>query len=182
MDDAVNLVHAAWTSKLTCDSLESSVTWHHKSISWSLSKVKHLRQPLSSCREQMHVSHTRVLLTTAWLRYVLTYLDFNLDHWSSVLRVLQAIFWDSGLSIVQVPTDPTKWKLKKSNCQRAFEASKAKCDELTKYLGDKNMSVPDFSAHFYSKNPQVPVLPGDMAVHGQEHDFLLVIFFSPAPD
>ncbi len=43
------------------------------------------------------------------------------------------------------------------------------------------MSVPDLSAHFYSKNPQVPVLPGDMAVHGQEHDFLLVIFFSPAP-
>jgi hypothetical protein len=32
------------------------------------------------------------------------------------------------------------------------------------------MPVPDFSAHFFNKNPQVPVLPGDMVVHDQEHD------------
>jgi len=86
-------------------------------------------------------------------------------------RCFKGYYVIPGLSIVQVPTDPTRPNdLTKSNCQRAFEASTAKFDELTKYLEDKNMPVPDFSAYFFNKNPQVPVLPGDMVVHDQEYD------------
>ena len=79
-----------------------------------------------------------------------------------------------GLSILQVPLspDPTRptENLKQSNCHRAHDASKAEYEELQRYLEAKNMPVSNSGTHFFSKNPQVPVLP-DMVVHGQEHDF-----------
>ena len=79
-----------------------------------------------------------------------------------------------GLSILQVPlcpwSDAAYGNLKQSNCHRALEASKAEYEELQRYLEAKNMPVSNSGAHFFSKNPKVPVLP-DMVVHDQVHDF-----------
>ena len=82
-----------------------------------------------------------------------------------------SFFTIPGLSNAQVPADPSRpnENLQKSNCQRVFEASSQKEEELMKYLTDRNMPLPDFSAHFFKTSLEIPILRGDNPT-SQDHD------------
>ena len=83
----------------------------------------------------------------------------------------KSYFTIPGLSIALVPADPSRpnENLQKSNCQKVFEASSKKEEELMNYLKDRNMPLPDFSAHFFKTPLVIPILPGDNPT-SQDHD------------
>ena len=85
----------------------------------------------------------------------------------------QQYFVIPGLSTVQFPADPVRptENLQQSNCQKVYDASIAKEEELVKYLQERDMPVPNLHDHFFKKQDVIPLLPGDTATQQDHEDF-----------
>jgi len=64
--------------------------------------------------------------------------------------------------IAQVPADPSIRRGPMKIYRKVIvRTSSEKEEELMKNLTDRNMPLPNFSAHFFKSSLEIPLLPGD---------------------